>query len=365
MNFFFPIYLFNFLMFSNILYLFLSNAKNISALNKVICFACLSFVFIHVMIFLTLMFQDVSLHEEIIPLWLFSLTTPNFLILGLLFISTIIANVYKKIVVKNKFEEFKLKMREKIKKRSKLRNDIIRKIPHVLMFIGFVVVWLIGASIVKQATGSLEGMIPNENNLFLLYFKLFSSPNTIRDVLFSLGWFYYLIFFFFYWFTLIVLVNEFSRKSRIYAFPFNIFCTITLSEEEMRGYGTYVYFSIGHFFAAFTCPPMIFFSILGMSSISDLMASQIGIRFGKKQIFFNKSKTWEGALAGFLTSILTCILFLGVLWSLIFSLAFFFFDIITEKPLKISDNLLIPFGCALIYLFLRFFLNLNYASFLF
>jgi dolichol kinase len=56
--------------------------------------------------------------------------------------------------------------------------------------------------------------------------------------------------------------------------------------------------------------------------------------------------------------------FVGIVWSLIFKLAFLIFDIFTDKPINISDNLLIPIGCSLIYILIRFFFNLDYYTIL-
>jgi dolichol kinase len=159
-----------------------------------------------------------------------------------------------------------------------------------------------------------------------------------------------------------MLANEFTRKSRQFSFPFTFFTKIYLSEKEKQNYGTYLYFAIGQMFAAFVCPPMVFFTILGIGSISDLMTSQIGIRFGKTNISWNKIKTWEGTIAGTLSTFLLGFLFVGIFWSLIFTFAFLIIDIFTDKPINISDNLLIPIGFSLIYLFIRFFFNLDYYT---
>ena len=115
-------------------------------------------------------------------------------------------------------------------------------------------------------------------------------------------------------------------------------------------------------FAALVFPPMVFFMILGTASISDLMTSQIGIRFGKSHIKWNQNKTWEGTIAGTLVTLVIGFLFVGIIWSLIFTLVFLLIDIFTVKPIDMSDNLLIPISFGLIYLFIRFFLNLDYYT---
>jgi dolichol kinase len=227
------------------------------------------------------------------------------------------------------------------------------------MFIGLFVVWNVGAILVIDFSGSTSGMIPEVKDMARLYFKLIMNPNNIKEVLFSLGWFYYLLFFFFYILNLIMLANEFTRKTTLFAFPFNFICRIFFCEEEKLNYGAYLYFTIGQLFAAFITPPMVFFAILGISSISDLLTSQIGIRYGKNKIKWNKDKSWQGTLAGIISCFLISFFFIGLVWAIIFTIAFLIFDVITNKPLKLSDNLLLPIGLGLIYIVTQFLCNLD------
>ena len=172
---------------------------------------------------------------------------------------------------------------------SKVRRDTYRKISHVLIFFGLFIIWASGYDIVMKSEKKWAGMIPQDNNTLFLYLHLLKEPESIRFVLYQLGWFYYLIFFFFYGFCLFLLVNELTRKTKYVAFPFNLLPKLVMSEEEIESYGTYLFFAIGQLFAAFICPPMVFFAILGMSGIADLMTSQVGIRWGKRHIKWNKN----------------------------------------------------------------------------
>jgi dolichol kinase len=307
--------------------------------------------------------QDLTLRLFFIPLWLICFGIPILLVGFLGLISTVINYSIKEDVQKdisilgNKLEKKRLNW-------SKTKKDSFRKLNHILIFIGLLIVWYIGLYIANIFTGSSTGMIPEENNMLLLYLRIINDPESINDVLFSLGWFYYILFFFFYIMSMFILLNEFARKSKKFYFPFTFFTKIYLSDKEKKNYGTYLYFTIGQMFAAFLCPPMVFFTILGTSSISDLMTSQIGIRWGKKHILWNKIKTWEGAIAGMITTLIISLLFVGILWSIIFALVFFLIDISTDKPLNISDNLLIPIGFSLIFLSVRFFCNLDYYTML-
>ncbi len=331
-------------------------------LNNLLSFGALFFVFLHVLLFLSYMYQHPSSRILLIPLWCMILSFPIILIGLLIIISSIILFLYRVIKKDRDINALEEKWTAKMEKLSKARRDTYRKISHVLIFIGLFIVWYIGYTVVTTSMDDWVGMIPDNNNTLELYIKLLTEPGTISLYLYHLGWFYYLIFFFFYAFCLFLLTNEITRKNRFLAFPFNRLPKLVMSEEEKQNYGTYLYFAVGQMFAAFLCPPMPFFAILGMSSIADLMTSQIGIRWGKHHIKWNSNKTWEGTIAGTITSIILCYIFVGIVWATIFTVAFFLFDVITNKPLKVSDNLLIPIGCALIYIFVRYFFDLNYIS---
>ena len=344
-----------------ILYIYIHFSYKPDFLNNIVSFSAMYSIFLHILLFLLLLSLEEELHEIILPIMLLTLNGPFLCISILILLSTGFAYFYKRISKKD-LSDMGKKIEKKIKNRSKVRRDVYRKINHVLIFVVLLSVWSLGVYIVKSYTGTTEGMIPEENNMLLLYFKILIKPNSIKQVLFNFGWFYYALFFFFYTICLFILANEFTRKSKNLSFPFNIFSKFYLTEEEKKSYGTYLYFTIGHMFAAFLCPPMVFFAILGMSSISDLMTSQIGIRFGKRHISWNQNKTWEGTIAGTIVSFIICSFFMGFYWSLIFSFVFLVFDVITNKPLNLSDNLLIPIGSSLVYVIIRFIFNFNYYS---
>ncbi len=349
------------LSYSFILYLYFHFSYKPDYLNNIFGFTSLLFVFFHILLFLIIMNLDVSLQSFFIPLWLLILGVPMILVGILVLISTGVINLIK-IDSQRVFAGLSIKLQEKRKDWSKAKKDTLRKLNHVLIFLGLLLVWYIGLVIANIFSGSSTGMIPEENNMVLLYLRIILNPNSIKTVLLSLGWFYYILFFFFYIMCMFMLSNEFSRKSKRFAFPFTFFTKIYLSENEKQNYGTYLYFSIGQMFAAFVCPPMVFFMILATASISDLMTSQVGIRFGKSHLRWNQHKTWEGTIAGTLVTLVIGFLFVGLIWSLIFTVVFLLIDIFTAKPLDISDNLLIPISFSLIYLFIRFFFNLDYYT---
>jgi dolichol kinase len=345
-----------------VLFLYMHFSYKKEVFNNFFGFGALFLTFISVIIIELLMFQDITLYSVTIPIFTLALGLPLLIISAIVLISSVILFLFKLIFKNKDFSKFWNSLEEKTSKRSKLRGDTYRKIPHVLIFVGLFVVWYLGVDFVMNLSGSISGMIPDDNNMFSLFIQIIFEPNSISEVLFSLGWFYYLLFFFFYGFCFIILANELTRKVRIFAFPFNFLSNILLSEEEKKGYGTYLYFAIGQMVAALLTPPMVFLTILGISSIADLATSQIGIRFGKTKIRWNKEKSWEGSIAGIIACFIICFFFIGIPWAVIFTFAFLLFDIFTNKPIDISDNLLIPIGSSLIYLFIRFFCNFDYYT---
>lgn len=330
-------------------------------LNNYLGISSLLFVFFHISLFLLLMNQDDELNLFFVPLWLIVLGSPLVIVGLLILFSTGLSHSAKE-NTKKKISKLVNKLENKIETWSKSKKDVLRKLNHVILFIFLLIAWSIGLSTVLYFAGSSAGMIPEGTNMLSIYIKVLNNPNSIDEVLFSFGWFYYLLFFLFYIFCLFTLANEFTRKSKHFSFLFNIFPKLYLSSDEKKSYGTYLYFAIGQMFAGLLCPPMIFLAILGISAISDLSTSQIGIRFGKIHISWNKDKTWEGTIAGVLITFWICLFFVGILWSFIFTITYLICDILTSNPLKISDNLLIPIASSLVYVIIRFFFNLNYSS---
>ncbi|MHA1490993.1 MAG: hypothetical protein ACTSRI_15265, partial [Promethearchaeota archaeon] len=192
-------------------------------LNNIFGFGALLIVFINILIILLLMFQEEELHLELIPLWLLALGLPMILIGLIIIISTVLLFIYRLIFKSRDKSALEKKVEKKLDKKNKLRRDLYRKIPHVLIFIGLFIVWYVSLDLVVILKEESDGMIPPENNMLFLYLQLLTEPNSIQEVLFSLGWFYYVLFFFCYGLCLIIIANEFARKTKHVAFPLLIF----------------------------------------------------------------------------------------------------------------------------------------------
>jgi dolichol kinase len=338
-------------------------------INNFIGLGAMFFVFVNVLVLLMLMIQDKDIRVYLLPLFTYTLVLPIVLIIIAIIFSAVVLKLYNYITKDKDIIKLNERIEERIKGRSRLRVDIYRKLSHVIIFIGVLVLWYISYSMTKayNEENDIKEEIkhdPDNTNMLYSYLRLLTKPNSIANVMLSMQWLYYVIFFVFYILCLVMIANEFTRKSKHLAFPLNSLPNLIISEQEKRSYGTYLYFCIGNMFAAFICPPMVFFAILGMSSIGDLMTSQIGIRYGKHHISWNRDKTWEGSLAGVITSFIICFIFIGPLYSVILTVVFLIVDIITNKPFKSTDNLLIPIGTAITFVLVRFYTDIDYFSIL-
>ena len=336
-------------------------------INNLIGLGAVFFVLVNILVLLMLMIQDKDIRVYLLPLFTYTLVLPIVLIVISIVFSSVILKFYNYITKDKDIIKLNERIEERIKGRSRLREDIYRKMSHVLIFIGLLALWYISYSMTKAYNdeNDIKEEIkhdPDNTNMLYSYLRLLTKPNSIENVMLSMQWLYYVIFFVFYILCLVMIANEFTRKSKHLAFPLNSLPNLIISDEEKRSYGTYLYFCIGNMFAAFICPPMVFFAILGMSSIGDLMTSQIGIRYGKHHISWNRDKTWEGSLAGVLVSIVLCFIFIGPLYGLILTGVFLIVDIVTNKPLKSTDNLLIPIASAITFVLVRFYTDLDYFS---
>jgi len=351
-----------FISFIIILFGYLQLSDRSDGVNNFLAFFALSFVFFNILILLNLMNHIEKYEVTIFPLYVRTLGIPVIVIWLILAVTTLLTALYKSIFKSKDFTKLHEKMNVRLDNMSKAKRDTLRKISHVLMFIGFFIIWNVSYTMVSSSEADWVEMLPSNNNTLDFYIKTLTQPDYLYPELLNLGWFYFLLLFFFFMFCLVLLANELTRKAKYVYFPFNLFPKLIMSEEEKRSYGTYLYFAIGQLFAAFLCPPMVFLAILGMASLADLMTSQVGIRFGKHRIKWNNKKTWEGAIAGTITCLVLCFFFVGIVWAIIFAFVFTIIDLGTNKPLNASDNLLIPIGCAIVYVLLRFLLDLNYYT---
>jgi len=365
-TYFFLIYIIMVMCYLLILFMYLHHSSKKYPLDNFLGFSILFILFFHYSILMILMYNGAFWERFFLPILFF---TPLLIILSVVIIFSIIVKIYY--ILKKKSEKMG-KNENEIRKRRKLNikdwkpvnRDIIRKLPHIIIFISFFIIWSIGCSLVYSQTGNLYGMYPMESDLLFLFSSIYSDVNNILFYMYTLGWFYFFLIVVLYCFAIIGIFMEFTRKSKNFSFPFNLISVRLLKEEEKESYGTFLYFFIGHLFAATFLPPLPFFAVISMSSIGDLVASQVGMRTKHYPIKWNKNKCWEGTISSTIVSFFLSYFFLGFIWAFFFAILFLIIDIVIKKPMNASDNLLIPFCSTLLFLFLRF-SGLIYYQFLY
>ncbi|MHA1820979.1 MAG: hypothetical protein ACTSU2_11275 [Promethearchaeota archaeon] len=212
----------------------------------------------------------------------------------------------------------------------KFRMDVQRKIAHFALFFGIIIILKIATNILaNRAPDELYGKTDGSTILINLTYPV---PFYLRQSFIILA---------FYVLSSIFIIIETTRLSKHVHFPLHRTIQYTLRRSELDTIASYAYMAIGGLFASFVVPENIFLGIFSLVVFGDTAASSIGIKFGKHKISFNKDKSWEGAIAGLLTSIFTSIFFIGVAWAIAAGILFLVLDIFSNK-IKVSDNITVP-----------------------
>lgn len=159
---------------------------------------------------------------------------------------------------------------------------------------------------------------------------------------------HYLVFAFLSLVTFIYLISEVARK---YGINFPLFSSVTRkaakSVFEINHFVTApIAFTLGLMISLLFFPPSIAYTSIAVLTLGDGFASIFGRLFGKTVFPFNRNKTLEGTICGFVCAFLGSLLFVSPLMTLIaVSVGMF----VESLPLPIDDNLVIPFftGIAL------------------
>lgn len=347
-------YIVSILCYTIILIYFVRYSSKKFPIDAVLGFSTLFVLFLHFSLIMYMMY-NLSIYQVLFHINL--LYPPILIVLIGVAIFSLIVNIYRvlrKKYGKQKDENKFLKRKTRIKKLKPVWRDVIRKIPHLIIFLSFFIIWWIGASVIFAEEGNLQGMYPADTDLFGVFFLAYTGQErNIFWHFYDIGWFYFFLLIILYCFVLSALFMEITRKSKHFSFPLNFISIYLLKDEEVESYGTFLYFFIGHLFAATFLAPLPFFAIMSMSSIGDLVASQVGIRTHKHCIRWNNDKCWEGTISSSIITIIITSIFVGFVWATLFSLLFFVIDLITRKPLNASDNLLIPICSTLLFVILH------------
>ena len=160
----------------------------------------------------------------------------------------------------------------------------------------------------------------------------------------------------------------FTDFVRIYYYRFYPIKTVTQTyrEREMNTLGPHVYFTFGILFVAIFLPAQPAMITIAISGLGDAFATIIGVTFGKHKYKKGSSKTWEGGVGGFVSSIafgfLSYFLLMpvyggsilkGIILSIVGASIFLFTDYFSP-PIKMSDNILNPLliGVATFFIYI-------------
>jgi dolichol kinase/phosphoserine phosphatase len=106
-----------------------------------------------------------------------------------------------------------------------------------------------------------------------------------------------------------------------------------------------VYYAVGILLALLIFPAPANYAAIAIFTLGDSMASLIGSCYGTISLPFNKDKSLQGSLAGFIFAFLAGAVFISPWFALIGAVIAMFVEYL---PLPINDNLLIPIFTGLI-----------------
>ena len=235
----------------------------------------------------------------------------------------------------------------------KQKIDYKRKFWHIFIFLLVITILFLGrlylVSCIKYGTRWIDGY-----QMFLDGFFDYKDGTSFIDNIFirkspPMG--QSMIIIFMYGMVVFMFTIELTRLSSHVHFLFQKKVQSIMHEKELNTFGSYTHFATGFLFAAWILPPFLFLAAMCLGSFADPIASIIGMKFGHKKYSWN-GKSIEGTIAGMVMAFGTSIIFVGWVYALIGSIVFAFIDLITPKPLEVSDNILMPIITSLIFVLL-------------
>jgi len=146
--------------------------------------------------------------------------------------------------------------------------------------------------------------------------------------------------------TLLYIMSEFARIAGI-AFP--IFTSTTsqaaIKLEPYEFATAPIFYALGITLSLTIFPPIIGYTSITILTLGDASASLFGKKFGKTPFPFNKAKTLEGSIFGFILAFLGATLFVDPTRAIIAAIAGM---VIESLPTPINDNLIIPLSTGII-----------------
>jgi len=91
--------------------------------------------------------------------------------------------------------------------------------------------------------------------------------------------------------------------------------SLVYRENEIKGFAfeplSYIISVISLLFISFFIDEKLCFAAIAILAAGDGFAGVIGRRYGRHRLFFNKDKSWEGSISGFIAASLTGLYFAG------------------------------------------------------
>ncbi len=233
-----------------------------------------------------------------------------------------------------------------------IKIDLKRKFYHLFVFILIFGFLYLGYLLICNQT-----IQSGNDRLYLeLLESYWGSTNGLNyvDIIFvrhSLPLAQTLTFLFMYGAMLVLLVIDITRLSHNIHFIMQKESQSIMRYKELDTLGAYTHFAVSYLFASMILPPMLFLASLCLASFADPTASIVGIKFGKKRYSWN-SKSLEGTIAGSIMAFITMFWFVGGIYALAGALLFALVDVITPKPIELSDNLVMPVLITIVYVVL-------------
>lgn len=275
---------------------------------------------------------------------------PIWAMAGLILIETGFIYLIRKMDVLNQRREKIINRLNEIQVKKGILQDLSRKFFHILYFFVIIGVSLLAAAIHASTLVNYDfnwmywNIRPDDGLVFL---TLLRDPSTYT----TYGVLKTYLFYIFYIGTIIAIYLDWVRLSnKFWTLGRNLLINFA-RKNELHGIPSFIPIFTGVLPMAIILEPIPVFAIMITVIFADTAASQFGMRFGKHKISWNKKKSWEGTIAGGIVALITWVL-VGPYWAIGAMIGFIISDLITETPLKISDNLLTPLLVGLIFLIL-------------
>jgi dolichol kinase len=140
--------------------------------------------------------------------------------------------------------------------------------------------------------------------------------------------------------TLLYMMSELARMERMNLPIISSITRYAATKGELYEFATSpMFFALGIFLTLLLFPASASSAAIAIFALGDSAASIFGKTFGKRELPFNKEKTLEGSVIGFLFALLGGVLFVSPLLALIGAIVAMSVE---SLPLPVNDNLATP-----------------------